>query len=413
QRAALMHKLADLVSRDKEELAAIEAFDNGKPYSQALAADLHFTIEHLRYFAGWADKIDGRLIDLNSNQHAYTKPTPFGVVGQIIPWNFPLLMLAWKISPALSAGNTIVLKTSEKTPLSALKLASLAAEAGFPRGVLNILSGFGNVAGEAIARHPHIRKVSFTGSTATGQKIMRAAAESNLKKVSLELGGKSPNIVFADADLDRAVQSCIVGFTFNQGQVCCAGTRVFVQAAVYDKFVEKLKVAVGKVKVGPSFDEKTAMGPLVDKLQFDRVLGFLEHGKKEGAKVAFGGERIGSEGYFVSPTVFTDVKDSMKIVKEEIFGPVICVLKFETIEEAIERANNTEFGLASSIHTENLSTAIRVSNAIEAGTVWVNSHNQLNAAVPFGGFKQSGFGSDGGAEAIKEYTQTKAVFMTL
>ncbi|KAJ3012849.1 UNVERIFIED_CONTAM: aldehyde dehydrogenase (NAD(P)(+)) ald5 [Siphonaria sp. JEL0065] len=413
QRGKLLSKLADLVNRDAELLAGIEAYDNGKPFKQALAADISLVEQHLRYFAGWADKIDGRVIDVNKSVHVYTRTEPFGVVGQIIPWNFPLLMLAWKIAPALAAGNTIVLKTSEKTPLSALKLAQLINEAGFPAGVVNILSGFGATAGDAIARHKDIRKVSFTGSTATGKKIMSASAESNLKKVSLELGGKSPNIVFNDAILEKAVDSCITGFVFNQGQVCCAGTRVFVQEGIYNAFIARLKEKVAAIKVGPSFDESTAMGPLVDKLQFDKVLGYLEDGKKAGAKVETGGKRIGTEGYFVEPTIFSGVDEGMKIVKEEIFGPVISVLKFKTDDEVIERANATEFGLAASVHTESYSTAVRVSHALESGTVWINGHNKLSASVPFGGHKQSGFGSDGGIEAIKEYTKTKAVFVTL
>ncbi|KAJ3060822.1 hypothetical protein HDU98_003225 [Podochytrium sp. JEL0797] len=413
ERSRLLNNLANLIDRDAEKLAAIEAYDNGKPFAQALAADVALLAGHFRYFAGWADKIDGRTVDVNSDTQAYTRHEPFGVVGQIVPWNFPLLMIAWKISPALAAGNTLVLKTSEKTPLSALKLAQLIVEAGFPAGVVNFLSGFGPVAGEAITRHPDIRKVSFTGSTAAGRKVMLAAAESNLKKVSLELGGKSPNIVFNDADMARAVDSCVTGFVFNQGQVCCAGTRVFVQEDIYDEFLEKLIAATAAKKVGPSFEEDSAVGPLVDKIQFDNVMRFLEQGKKEGAKVAFGGHRIGTEGFFVSPTIFTEVHEEMKIVKDEIFGPVICVMKFKTVDEVIERANNTEFGLAASIHTTNVSTAMRVSNALQAGTVWVNCHNVFNASVPFGGYKQSGFGSDGGAEAIREYVKTKAVTIAL
>ncbi|KAI9325003.1 acetaldehyde dehydrogenase [Obelidium mucronatum] len=413
ERGRLLSKLADLIHRDAQELAAIEAYDNGKPFLQALKTDIHLVEQHIRYFAGWSDKIDGRVIDVNKNVHVYTRAEPFGVVGQIIPWNFPLLMLSWKIAPALAAGNTIVLKSSEKTPLSALKMAQLVNEAGFPAGVVNILSGFGATAGEAIARHPDVRKVSFTGSTATGKRILIASAESNLKKVSLELGGKSPNIVFDDAALSQAVDSCINGFVFNQGQVCCAGTRVFVQEGIHDKFLQLLKEKLSTVKVGPSFEKDTTMGPLVDKLQFDRVLGFLEEGKKAGAKVEMGGHRIGKQGYFVQPTVFSSVTEDMKIVKEEIFGPVIAVLKFKTIDEVIERANDTEFGLAASVHTENYSTAVRVSHALQAGTVWINCHNKFSANVPFGGCKQSGFGSDGGIEAIKEYIQTKTCFVTV
>ncbi|KAI8617171.1 retinal dehydrogenase [Chytriomyces sp. MP71] len=412
-RGQLLSKLADLIERDKETLAALEAYDNGKPFAQALAADLNLVIEHFRYMAGFADKVEGRTINIREGVHAYTRAEPYGVVGQITPWNFPLLMVTWKIAPALATGNTVVLKTSEKTPLSALKLAQLIVEAGIPAGVVNILSGFGPTAGDAISRHPDIHKVSFTGSTATGRKILAAAAESNLKKVTLELGGKSPNVVFADADLDKAVAACRAGYAFNQGQVCCAGTRVFVQESVYDKFMEKIKADAAKIVVGNSFDKKTAVGPLVDKLQFDRVLGYLEEGKKAGAKVEFGGERVGKEGYYVSPTIFSNVTEDMKIVKEEIFGPVVCVDKFKTLEEAIEKANNSNFGLAASVHTTNVSTYIKMANALQAGTVWVNCHNAFSAQIPFGGFKQSGHGRDSGAEALKEYTQTKTVYVSV
>ncbi|KAJ3382540.1 aldehyde dehydrogenase (NAD(P)(+)) ald5 [Entophlyctis sp. JEL0112] len=413
ERGRLLYKLADLVERDLESLAALEALDNGKPFTQAIDADLKLMHEHLRYFAGWADKIDGRLVDMGSSFHGYTKAEPIGVVGQIIPWNFPLLMMTWKISPALAAGNCLVLKTSEKTPLSALRFAELVVEAGFPPGVVNILSGFGPVAGDAIARHPDIRKVAFTGSTATGKKIMVAAAESNLKKVTLELGGKSPNLIFNDAKLDQAVDSCITGFTFNQGQVCCAGTRVFVQEGVYDSFLSKLTAKVATRKVGPSFKEDTDIGPLVDKIQFDKVMGYLEIGKAEGAQLVYGGERIGQEGFYIMPTIFGNVKEDMRIVREEIFGPVICVQKFKTVDEVIKLANDTEYGLAASVHTESLNTAIKVANAIHAGTVWVNGHNNFNAAMPFGGHKESGFGSDGGPEAILAYTKTKSVFVSM
>ncbi|KAJ3234326.1 aldehyde dehydrogenase (NAD(P)(+)) ald5 [Chytriomyces hyalinus] len=412
KRGDVMYKLATLIKRDQAELGALEAYDNGKPVGQATNVDLSLVIEHFKYFAGFADKMDnGRGINVGEGIHAYTRVEPYGVVGQITPWNFPLLMVAWKIAPALAAGNVCVLKTSEKTPLSALKLCQLIVEAGFPPGVVNILSGFGPTAGDAIARHMDIHKLSFTGSTATGRKIMAAAAESNLKKVSLELGGKSPNIVFDDANLDDAIASARAGYVFNQGQVCCAGTRLFVQEGIYNEFMTRLKADAADVKVGHTFKNGTDMGPLVDKLQFEKVMGFFEQGKKEGAIVEFGGERVGTEGYYVKPTIFSNVKTDMKIVKEEIFGPVVVVDKFKTIEEAIKKANNSEYGLAASIHTTNISTYIKVANALQAGTVWVNTHNEFNAAVPFGGYKSSGIGRDGGAEAIKEYTQVKAVFV--
>ncbi|KAJ1545806.1 aldehyde dehydrogenase (NAD(P)(+)) ald5 [Nowakowskiella sp. JEL0078] len=341
--------------------------------------------------------------------------------------NYLLLILIL----AIAAGNVVVLKSSEKTPLTALLFAQYVREAGFPPGVINILSGFGPTAGHAISSHglywlcvcthliqipifpEDISKVSFTGSTAVGKKIMEAAAKSNLKKVSLELGGKSPNIIFNDCILNEAVDSCIAGFAFNQGQVCCAGTRVFVQEGIYDSFIKALAAKVVDIKVGPNFEESTKMGPLVDKIQFDRVLGYLKIGKEAGAKVVCGGERVGTDGFFVAPTIFSDVKDDMQIVKEEIFGPVIVISTFKTAEEVIERANATPYGLAASVHTSNLTTAIRLSDAIQAGTVWVNTHNVFNAAIPFGGFKQSGAGRDGGLDALKEYTQVKAVIMKL
>ncbi|KAI8608715.1 aldehyde dehydrogenase [Chytriomyces sp. MP71] len=414
QRGEYLYKLAQLVERDQEQLAALEAYDNGKPYVYALGFDVPSVVANLKYMAGYADKIDhGRTVNISEQVHAYTRAEPFGAVGAVIPWNFPLLMLTWKIAPALAAGNTVVLKTSEKTPLSALKLGQLINEAGFPPGVVNFISGFGPTAGEAIARHHDLHKISFTGSTGVGRRIAIAAAESNLKKVSLELGGKSPNVVFADADLDNAVAACRLGYTFNQGQVCCAGTRVFVQDTIYDEFMARLKADAATVKVGNTFEMDTQVGPLVDKLQFDRVLSFLEEGKREGATVEFGGDRVGKEGYYVSPTIFSNVTDDMKIVREEIFGPVVCVDKFSTVEEAITKANNTIYGLAASVHTSNISTYVKVANAIQAGTVWVNTHNQLSAQMPFGGYKSSGNGRDSGAEAIKEYTQIKTIYVQL
>ncbi|KAI9353008.1 aldehyde dehydrogenase domain-containing protein [Zopfochytrium polystomum] len=415
QRAVLMHKLADLIERERQHLAEIEGWDNGKSVNVASFVDLDNVIQTLRYQAGWSDKLlDGKVIDIGGdNNFTYTRVESFGVVGQIIPWNFPLAMMMWKLGPALATGNCIVMKTSEKTPLSALRVCELIVEAGFPPGVINVLSGYGPTAGDAIARHMGISKVAFTGSTAVGRKVMIAAAESNLKKVSLELGGKSPNIVFDDADLDVAVQAAIVGFTFNQGQVCCAGTRLFVQEGIYDKFVEKLKAATSTVNVGHAFDPTATMGPLVDKIQFDRVLGYIKHGKEEGAKLYHGGSVKGDIGYMVEPTIFTDVRDDMKIAREEIFGPVLVVMKFKTIEEVVERANDTPYGLAASVHTTNLKTAHKVAHMIHAGTVWVNSHNLLHAQAPFGGYKESGIGRENGEYALREYSQIKSVVMSL
>jgi len=322
-------------------------------------------------------------------------------------------MLAWKWGPALACGNCVVLKTSEKTPLSALKLCELVVEAGFPAGVINVLSGFGPTAGEAISSHPDIKKVAFTGSLAVGKRVMISAANSNLKKVSLELGGKSPNIVFADADLDAAIQWSTMGIYFNQGQVCCAGSRMFVHEDIYDTFVEKFKAKAATMKVGNSCDPSSEFGPLVDSIQFDKVLGYIQKGKDEGATCEIGGSRHGDEGFFVSPTLFTGVNDEMTICKEEIFGPVVCALKFKTLEEVVERANNTAYGLAAAVHTKDIKVATKVANALESGTVWINCYNMLFDSVPFGGYKASGIGRELGEYAIAEYTQVKSVISNL
>jgi len=375
--------------------------------------DVPSSISHLRYFAGWADKSYGQTFDVGEAFQAQTRLEPIGVVGQIIPWNFPLLMLAWKWGPALATGNVIVMKTSEKTPLSALKVCELVVEAGFPPGVINVLSGFGPSAGSALAYHPDIKKIAFTGSTAVGKYIMEAAAKSNLKKVSLELGGKSPNIVFADADLDLAVKWATIGIYFNHGQCCCAGSRLYVHEDIYDAFVEKFKIAASKMVVADGFDEKSEHGPLVDKIQFDRVLSYIQKGKEGGAVVEVGGVQVGTEGYFIPPTLFTGVTDNMVIAKEEIFGPVICALKFKTVEDVIERANATDYGLAASLHTKDIRLAGRVSSALEAGTVWINCHNVFFDQAPFGGYKQSGIGRELGEYALREYTQVKTVITAI
>ncbi|KAJ3404474.1 aldehyde dehydrogenase (NAD(P)(+)) ald5 [Chytriomyces hyalinus] len=412
QRGKLLFKLADLIERDIDQLAAIESLDQGKPFNVARDDDLTQIINDIRYFAGFAEKIDGRVINIDTESHVYTRAEPFGVCGQIIPWNFPLMMFA-KFAPAVISGNTVVVKTSEKTPLSALKFCQLIVEAEFPAGVINVVSGFGSVAGNALASHMDVRMIAFTGSTATGRRIMTAAAESNLKKVLLELGGKSPAIVFDDANLDAAAIQCTSGYSYNSGQVCCASTRILVQESVHDSFVAKLKDTAKALQIGAAFDEKPDVGPIVDQIQFERVMGFLEAGKKEGARIAYGGHRVRDEGYFISPTIFTDVREDMKIVKEEIFGPVVCVSKFKTMEEAIEMANDTTYGLGASVYTTSLSTAHRMASDIQAGTVWVNCSSMAGSAIPFGGFKQSGVGRDNGIEAIHEYTQIKAVAMKL
>lgn len=409
ERGRLLYKLADLMERDIQELSELESMDNGKPVGVAISVDVPAAISHLRYFAGWADKVHGKTMDVRENIHAYTKHEPIGVCAQIIPWNFPLLMLAWKFGPSLSTGNVIVMKTSEKTPLSALKVCRLVVEAGFPPGVINILNGFGPTAGAALAYHEDVKKIAFTGSTGVGKLIMEAAAKSNLKKVSLELGGKSPNIVFADCDLDDAVKWSSMGIYFNQGQCCCAGSRVYVQEEIYDAFIEKFKAKAAAIKLGDPSATDSQAGPLVDKIQFDRVLGYIQKGLDGGATCSVGGKKFGEAGYFVQPTLFTDVTDDMVIAKEEIFGPVVVAMKFKTIEEVIERANNTTFGLAAAIHSTNHKTIIKVSNALEAGTVWVNCYNLFLNQTPFGGYKTSGIGRELSEYALQEYTQVKSV----
>jgi aldehyde dehydrogenase (NAD+) len=344
ERGRYLNKLADLMERDIDTLAAIESLDNGKAFTMA-KGDTANAIGCLRYYAGWADKIHGQTIDTNPETLTYTRHEPIGVCGQIIPWNFPLLMWSWKIGPAVAAGNTVVLKTAEQTPLSALYAAKLIKEAGFPAGVVNIISGFGRVAGAAISSHMDVDKVAFTGSTLVGRTILQAAAKSNLKKVTLELGGKSPNIVFDDADIDNAISWSNFGIFFNHGQCCCAGSRILVQEGIYDKFVERFKERAAKNKLGNPFEQDTFQGPQVSQLQFDRIMEYINHGKQSGATVAVGGDRHGDEGYFIQPTVFTDVTSDMKIAKEEIFGPVVTVQKFKDEAEAIKIGNSTEYGM--------------------------------------------------------------------
>ncbi|OGM49234.1 aldehyde dehydrogenase AldA [Aspergillus bombycis] len=411
-RGRLLTKLADLFERDIDTLAAIESLDNGKAFSMA-KGDVANAANCLRYYGGWADKIHGQTIDTNPESLTYTRHEPIGVCGQIIPWNFPLLMWSWKIGPAVAAGNVVVLKTAEQTPLSGLYAAKLIKEAGFPAGVVNIISGFGRVAGAAISSHMDIDKVAFTGSTLVGRMILQAAAKSNLKKVTLELGGKSPNIVFDDADIDNAISWSNFGIFFNHGQCCCAGSRILVQEGIHDKFVARFKERAAANKLGNPFTADTFQGPQVSQLQFDRIMEYIDHGKKEGATVATGGERHGTEGYFIQPTVFTDVHSDMKIAKEEIFGPVVTVQKFKDEEEAIKIGNSTSYGLAAAVHTKNVNTAIRVSNALRAGTVWINNYNMINYQAPFGGFKESGIGRELGSYALENYTQVKTVHYRL
>jgi aldehyde dehydrogenase (NAD+) len=365
-RGSLMHKLADAIEANIEELARLESLDNGKPYTDSLHIDLPLTIKCYRYYAGWADKIHGRTIPIEGNYFCYTRHEPIGVVGQIIPWNFPLLMQAWKWGPALACGNTIVLKPAEQTPLTALRVAELAQDVGFPDGVLNVVPGYGPTAGAALAAHKDVNKVAFTGETCTGQLVMEAAAKSNLKRVSLELGGKSPNIVFADADLDAAIEGAYFGLFFNQGQCCVAGSRLFVEEAVYDEFVRRMTAKARSRKVGDPFQAGVEQGPQVSQEQFDKVMGYIAAGQKDGAKMLTGGRRVGDRGYFVEPTVFVDVRDDMKIAREEIFGPVMSILKFKDVNDVIERGNKTLYGLAAAVWTRDVQKAIRLSNALRA-----------------------------------------------
>ncbi|KAI5817189.1 aldehyde dehydrogenase domain-containing protein [Pyronema omphalodes] len=407
-RGKYMLKLADLMEENLLLLASVESLDNGKSITLA-KGDVAMAAGCLRYYGGFADKIHGKVIDTMPGTLNYTKSEPIGVCGQIIPWNFPLLMWSWKVGPALATGNTIVLKTAEQTPLSALVCANLVKEAGFPPGVLNIVSGLGRVAGAAISSHMDIDKVAFTGSTLVGRTIMKAAADSNLKKVTLELGGKSPNIVFKDADLDKAVEWANMGIFFNHGQTCCAGSRIYVQEEVYDTFVEKFKARIAKNKLGDPFAEDTFQGPQVSALQFERVMGYIEAGKAEGATVLTGGKRFGETGYFIEPTIFADVKMDMKIMQEEIFGPVASIAKFKDIDEIVAVGNGTPYGLAAAVHTKDIKTAMEVTNRLKAGTTWVNMYNILSTQLPFGGFKESGIGRELGKAALANYTQTKTV----
>jgi aldehyde dehydrogenase (NAD+) len=413
ERGRLLNRLADLIEKHADELAQLEALDNGKPYAIAKVADLPLTIACYRYYAGWTDKVQGKTIPVAGDYFSYTRLEPVGVVGQIIPWNFPVLMQAWKLAPALATGNTVVLKPAEQTPLTALRVAELIAEAGFPDGVVNILPGYGPTAGAAIARHMDVDKVAFTGSTEVGHLIMEAAAQTNLKRVTLELGGKSPNIVFADADMDAAIEGAHFGLFFNQGQCCCAGSRVFVEEKAYDEFVDRSAARANARTVGDPFDPKTEQGPQVDDIQFEKVMSYIDSGRKEGATLVAGGNRAGDRGYFVEPTVFADVRDNMKIAEEEIFGPVMSIIKFKDIDEVSDRANRTMYGLAAGVWTRDIGKALAIANNVRAGTVWVNCYDVFDAAAPFGGFKQSGMGRELGEYGLQQYTEVKTVTVKL
>jgi len=411
-RGRLLHRLADLIEEEADDLAALETLNNGKPYRDARNIDLALVVDCLRYYAGWADKIHGQTIPVRGPYFTYTRREPVGVVGQIIPWNFPMLMVAWKWGPALAAGCTIVMKPAEQTPLTCLRMARLAQKAGIPDGVINVVPGYGPTAGASIVKHTGVDKVAFTGEYKTAQIIMRDASQT-LKRLTFELGGKSPNIIFADADLEAAAAGSHFGLYFNQGQCCCAGSRVFVEEKVYDKFVDKMAAMNKQRKVGDPFDPATEQGPQVDKAQFDKILKYIDIGKKEGAKCVTGGGRIGDRGYYIEPTLFADVQDDMAIAKDEIFGPVMSVLKFKTFDEIVERANNTFYGLAAAVWTRDIGKAHRIANSVRAGTVWVNCYDVFDAAAPFGGFKMSGLGRELGEAGLQAYTELKTVTVSL
>ena len=418
QRERLLLRLADLVEANAQELAEIESLDNGKSVTLARYVDMAMAVDFIRYMAGWATKIEGSTHDVSvpfipqAKFFAYTRKEPVGVVGAIIPWNFPLLMAVWKIAPALAAGCTVVLKPAEETPLTALRLGELILAADIPPGVVNIVTGMGPTAGAALAAHPGVNKIAFTGSTEVGKHVQRAAID-NMTRVSLELGGKSPVIVLDDADAAQAAAGAAQAIFFNQGQVCTAGSRLYVQSKLFDRVVGDLVSIAGKMKLGAGLDPASELGPLVSKQQMERVCGYIDSGVDQGAKVATGGGRAGGKGYFVKPTVLVGARQDMRIVQEEIFGPVVVALPYDDVDEVVRLANDTMYGLGASIWSNDLSRVHRLIPRIKAGTVWVNCHSMLDASLPFGGYKQSGFGREMGRAALDLFTETKAVMMAV
>src|ERR1700716_2227626 len=414
ERGRLIWKLADLLEKNIDEFAELETLDNGKPIFESRYVDMPMVIDVLRYYAGWATKIHGETVNSFETAFTYTLREPVGVVGMIVPWNFPLLLASWKLGPALASGNTVVLKPAEQTPLTGLRLGELAIEAGFPAGVINILTG-GPETGRRIVEHPGIDKIAFTGSTAVGKEIMRGAADT-LKRVTLELGGKSPNIVFADSDIDNAVKGAINGIFYGKGEVCNAGSRLFLENKLKDEFTEKLVARASKMRPADPLDPKTRMGAIVSQEQMQTVLGYIETGKRDGAKLIAGGNRVavdGGKGFFIEPTIFGGVKNNMKVAQEEIFGPVLAVLTFDDVDEVIEQANNNPYGLAAAVWTRDVKKAHSVSRRLKAGTVWINTYGLIDASLPFGGYKSSRFGRDLGANALEHYTEVKTVWLNM
>jgi aldehyde dehydrogenase (NAD+) len=410
-RGRLMFKLADLVESNAKELAALESLNSGKTINDSLG-DVAGTVGTLRYYAGWADKIEGRTVPVRGNFLSYTLRQPVGVVGQIIPWNFPLLMLGWKWGPALACGNTIVMKPAEQTPLTALRMGELAIEAGFPPGVINLVNGFGETAGAALVAHPDVDKIAFTGHVDTAKIIQKSAADT-LKRITCELGGKSPNVVFADANLDEAVAGAFHAIYFHGGQCCTAGSRLFVEEKIHHEFVERLADKAKQRRLGDPLDATTEQGPQVSQEQLDKILGYVALGKEQGAKLVVGGERWGDRGFFVEPTIFDNVKDDMAIARDEIFGPVVSVLPFKGVAEVVERANRTNYGLAAAVWTQDIDKAHLYAKKVKAGTVWVNCYHVVETTTPFGGFKMSGNGRENGEAALEHYTELKTVTVKL
>ncbi len=417
KRERIIWRIGELIEKNKEELGMLESLNNGKTFREALRGDIPPAYDIFYYYAGWTRKIYGETIPVDGNYLNYTLREPVGVAGMITAWNYPMLLAAWKVAPALAAGCSMVIKPSELTPLTTLKLAEYCLEAGVPEGVVNVVTGYGPTAGEALARHMEVDKIAFTGSIRTARALLKASSESNLKRLSLELGGKSPNIIFPDADLSRAVRAAFWGIYANKGEICSAGSRLLVHEKIYDQFVGELAERAGKMKLGNPLDPQTEMGSQINRAQLDRILGYIQTGRNEGARLVCGGERDTegdkAKGFFVKPTIFADVRPEMKIAQEEIFGPVLAALKFHQVEEAVVIANSTIYGLVSAVWTRDITVAHRLAQQIKAGSVWINAYNCFDSSSPFGGHKQSGFGREMGPQALESYTQVKSVWVSL